>query len=287
MKNNQIYLLIGSIFLSLSVHSQDIIRTRKDTIRSKVVEIGIEEIKYRDYNNLEGPIFVLPKTDVIEITYENGTKTLFKPDSYDVTEAATSMRNKTHAVKFEFLSPLGGDLVFGYETMLKVGTNLEFKVGLIGVGFGDNAKNASGAFFKGGIKFLTRPSYVQRGVKYSHGLAGFYIKPEVIFNSYKKEKSYNSTNYNVYPYTYTSGVTKVSITNYALDIVLGKQYILGNSITIDFYFGIGYGIRSTSYDTNSVTNSDFENESNEYSHVFGGKDSPMVMTGGFTIGVLF
>ncbi len=275
MKNNQIYLLIVCLFFSLLANSQDIIRTKKDTILSKVVEIGIEEIKYRNFNNLDGPIFVLPKTDVIEITYENGTKTLLKPDSYDVTTAATSMRNKTHAVKYEFLSPLGGDLVFGYETMLKVGTNLEFKIGLIGVGFGENAENASGVFFKGGVKFLTRPSYVQRGIKYSHGLAGFYIKPEVIFNTYKKKEV-------------NSGVTKANITNYALDIVFGKQYILGNSVTMDFYFGIGYGIRSTSYDTNSINNSDFENEgSYEYSHIFGGKDSPLVTTGGFTIGVLF
>ena len=286
MKNNQIYLLIVCLCFSLLANSQDIIRTKKDTILAKVVEIGIEEIKYHNFNNLDGPIFVLPKTDVIEITYENGTKTLLKPDSYDVTTAATSMRNKTHAFKFEFLSPLGGDLVFGYETMLKVGTNLEFKVGLIGVGFGDNEEKASGAFFKAGIKFQTRPSYVQRGIKYSHGLAGFYIKPEVIFNSYKK--SYTNINYNVYPYVYTNEVTKANITNYALDIVFGKQYILGNSVTMDFYFGIGYGIRSTSYDTNPINNSDFENEgSYEYSHIFGGKDSPLVTTGGFTIGVLF
>jgi hypothetical protein len=282
MKNYQFGLFACFLFLSFSINAQDIVRTKKDTIRAKVVEIGIEEIKYKDFNNLEGPVFVLPKTDVIEITYENGTKTLLKPDEYDVTEAATAMRKKTRAVKYEFLSPLGGDLVFGYETLVKVGMNLEFKVGLIGVGFGENAKNASGASFKAGVKFLTRPNYVQRGVKYAHGLAGFYIKPEVIFNSYKKDEEYY--NYNVYPYTY--GVTEVSVTNYALNIVLGKQYILGNSFSLDIYGGIGYGIRSSNEDTNLIYNYDNE-ASYEYSHTYGGSESPIVFSGGFALGVLF
>lgn len=282
MRNYQICLFVCFLFLSFSLSAQDIVRTKKDTIRAKVVEIGIEEIKYKDFNNLEGPIYVLPKTDVIEITYENGTKTLLKPDVYDVTEAATAMRTKTQSIKYEFLSPLGGDLVFCYETMVKVGMNLEFKLGLIGVGFGENSKNSSGASFKAGVKFLTRPSYVQRGVKYAHGLAGFYIKPEVIFNSYKKDEEY--TNYNVYPWTY--GVTEVSVTNYALNIVMGKQYILGNSISVDFYGGIGYGIRSSNEDTNLIYY--YDNESSyEYSHIYGGKESPIVFSGGFTLGVLF
>ncbi len=284
MKNIPIKLFVCFLLLAFSsAHAQDYIRTKKDTIQAKVVEIGLEEIKYRAYNNLDGPVIVIAKTDVIEITYQNGTKTLFAPDNYDVTETATAMRKKTRSVKYEFLSPLGGDLAFGYETMLKVGTNLEFKIGIIGVGFGNSAKEASGAFFKAGVKFLTRPSYVQRGVKYSHGLAGFYIKPEFIFNSYKKTIFTGS---NTYPYNPQE--IKANITNYALNIIFGKQYILGSSVTLDYYGGIGYGIRSDNIDYSNQYFYYYDyNDGYEYSHTYGGEDSPFVLSGGITIGVLF
>lgn len=285
MKSRIFFLLIFSLFFSIFANSQDIIRTKTDTIKAKVLEIGLDEIKFRNYNNLDGPIVVISKYDVYEITFENGTKMRITPDPYDVNIDVT-LRNKSRSIKFEFFSPLTNDIAFGYETMLKVGTNLEFKAAVIGPGVNQNTKKTSGFFVKAGVKFLNRPSYTQRGVKHVHQLNGGYIKPEIIFNMY----SYDFEDYNYsYPYTYpvTKKTVRVSYTNLAADIVFGKQHILGNFITLDYYFGFGYGIRFANKKANSPYDYSGNDSSYEYSHVFLGKTTPLVLTTGLTIGVLF
>ena len=268
MKKIQFCFLFIFLFFSSLIKGQDIIRTKKDTISAKVVEIGLEEIKYRNFNNLDGPIIVIAKTDVIEITYENGTKFFLKQDPYDVN-MQVAIRNKTHSIKFEFFSPLTNDIAFGYESMLKVGTNLEFKLAIIGLGTRPNTENASGLFLKGGVKFLKSPMYIQNGVKYAHGLNGAYIKPELIFNSYSVDKTIYTSN-NSYPYTSTTELVHINYTNICVDIVFGKQYILGNAITLDYYVGFGYGIHISDHNTNSgyyIDESDYS-----YSHLYFGKN---------------
>lgn len=278
MKKIFFLLLFFSAFTAL--RAQDYIRTKTDTIKSKVLEIGIDEIKYRNFNNPDGPVIVIPKTSVIEITYENGSKYFLAPDPYDVNKEV-EVRGKTHAIKFEFFSPLTNDIAFGFEKMLKVGTNIEFKVAIIGPGTRPNNENASGFFFKGGVKFLKTPSYVMNGMKYSHGLAGAYIKPEFIFNNYSTDSYY--TNYTTGYYQTTKA--RINYTNLCLDICFGKQYILGNIITLDYYVGFGYGLKISNRDSNSIY--DDGNAGYAYSHEYFGSTTPLILTGGLTIGVLY
>lgn len=267
------------LFFTISIQAQDIIRTKKDTIQAKVLEIGLDEIKYIYFNNLDGPVYVIAKSDVIEITYKNGTKYFNTPDPYDANKEV-AVRNKTHSIKFEFFSPLGNDIAFGYEKMIKVGTNLEIKMAVIGPGFINDERNASGFWVKGGVKFLTsRSEYLHNGLKFIHALKGFYIKPEFIFNTYSIDDYDN--------YTYSNPVpTRTQKTNFAIDIVFGKQYILGNVMTFEYYAGFGYGIHSTGKN-NSIYGYDSGDEDYQYSHTYGGTEFPIVLTGGFTLGVLF
>jgi hypothetical protein len=284
MKKLKLILLFLVIY-SVSGYSQDLLRTAKDTIRCKVFEIGLNEIKYKPFSNPDGPLIVIQKSDVIEITYENGTKYFNAPDPYNANKEV-QIRDKSHAIKFEFFSPLSNKLTFGYETMIKVGTNLEFKAGLIGSGTHKNTDNASGVFIKAGIKFLTTPTYVQNGLQYSHQLKGFYIKPEIIFNTYTADHEfYNSQSTSLF-YNYGASIDRVRYTNYGLNIVFGKQYILGNILTLDYYAGAGYGIQSRSYNTNLYSDQN-PTVNYAYSHIYGGSDSPLIITGGFTLGVLF
>jgi len=43
-------------------------------IQVKVIEIDTYDIKYKKYNNIEGPIYTVDKRDYIKISYENGTE---------------------------------------------------------------------------------------------------------------------------------------------------------------------------------------------------------------------
>jgi hypothetical protein len=56
-----------------SVHSQDLINLKDgNVIEARIVEISQTEIRYRRYDHLDGPIIVIPATDVLSIRYENG-----------------------------------------------------------------------------------------------------------------------------------------------------------------------------------------------------------------------
>lgn len=72
--------LLVFLFLlcSVSVSAQDVI-VKKDgsTILSKVLEVGQEEIKYKKFDNLEGPTYTIQKSELQAINYQNGAKDTF------------------------------------------------------------------------------------------------------------------------------------------------------------------------------------------------------------------
>ncbi|WP_418513024.1 hypothetical protein [Corallibacter sp.] len=63
-----------TLLISFSLFSQDIIVTKNnDEISSKVLEIGINKIKYKKQENLTGPDYFIEKDLVEKIIFENGT----------------------------------------------------------------------------------------------------------------------------------------------------------------------------------------------------------------------
>lgn len=47
-------------------------------IEAKIIEINESEIKYKKFNNQEGPIYTISKKNVTKIIFENGTKEIFE-----------------------------------------------------------------------------------------------------------------------------------------------------------------------------------------------------------------
>ena len=70
----KILLLLSFVLLStISVFSQDVIFTRSgDKIEAKVIEITSTTIKYKKFDQPEGPVRNIEKSDVKEIIYEDG-----------------------------------------------------------------------------------------------------------------------------------------------------------------------------------------------------------------------
>lgn len=60
------------------VSAQDVI-VKKDgsTILSKVLEVGESEIKYKKFDNLNGPTYTIKKSELQSINYQNGAKDTF------------------------------------------------------------------------------------------------------------------------------------------------------------------------------------------------------------------
>ncbi|MDR1526368.1 MAG: DUF2846 domain-containing protein [Dysgonamonadaceae bacterium] len=88
MKSRRILLTIGlCLGWILSVTAQDtIILKTGDEIRSRVLEIGDAEVKYKKFENPDGPLYVLGRAEIFMIKYENGTKDVFGLDPVESAE---------------------------------------------------------------------------------------------------------------------------------------------------------------------------------------------------------
>jgi len=61
------------LFISVSSYSQDIVLLKSAAIiKAKIIEVTDSELKFKNFDNLEGPTRVISKSQVISITYENG-----------------------------------------------------------------------------------------------------------------------------------------------------------------------------------------------------------------------
>jgi hypothetical protein len=77
----KILLLSVMLFLFFSTKAQDLIILKNtNEITAKIIEIGISEIKYKNFNNLDGPVYVMLKSDIFMIKYPNGDKDVFPAD---------------------------------------------------------------------------------------------------------------------------------------------------------------------------------------------------------------
>lgn len=71
-------LLIALIGFINSFAQDYITLTNGDEIKSKVLEVNPDVIKYKNWANLDGPTYSITKSDVFMIKYINGTKDVFK-----------------------------------------------------------------------------------------------------------------------------------------------------------------------------------------------------------------
>ncbi|MDR2039375.1 MAG: PorT family protein [Bacteroidales bacterium] len=66
------------IAFSCACFAQDVIVTKDSKkIEAKVTEISVEHVKYRLFNHQDGPVYTLPKSDIVTIVYQNGTVETF------------------------------------------------------------------------------------------------------------------------------------------------------------------------------------------------------------------
>jgi hypothetical protein len=73
------YLITAALVCSNVLSAQDIITLKSgDEIKAKVQEIGTDNVKYKKYDNQNGPTYTLMKSDIFMIKYENGDKDVFK-----------------------------------------------------------------------------------------------------------------------------------------------------------------------------------------------------------------
>ena len=271
MKKQTCYQLLLLAFMLLTAHSasaQDIIvKSNNDSIRAKVIEFDAESIYFRYANEREGIVQKIHKNQVKQIIYENGSKLTIVYNPYEIS-SDMMIKERFHAFKVDVFSALLNHYTIGYEIRLRLGLNLEVKGALIGTNLNTSLKHSEGFFVKGGLKFVKWGTSMMKGLTYIQPLKGSYYKPEFIFGKFKRDENHR----------------EISYTNYAFNLVFGRQNVINNFFVVDYFGAIGYAYQQYSYRKDSVEIKTIGDFTYGYSHVFFGKKIPITISGGVLIG---
>jgi hypothetical protein len=124
--------IFGSALIS---SAQDIIYKRDGSKEeAKIVTIGTRDIQYKKFNNLEGPVYTLAKSQITMITYQNGEYEMFTTpkDEAKVAKQELSENFARNLLGYHLFDVVYGDFTLSYERILSSGT-----VGIvIPLGFG-------------------------------------------------------------------------------------------------------------------------------------------------------
>jgi hypothetical protein len=277
--------------ISLAGKSQDrIYRNNGKVVEAKVLEIGSSEIKYKEFNNPDGPIYVLETDRIKKIVFENGKEQKFS-DAMTDPERYASQRSK--GLKMNFLAPLYGYTEIGYEQSVGVGRSFEVSVGVIGAGkagylgyyngdFNEIKRSPKGFFVSGGYKFGKLPDFILFGrSRQTHLMQGTYIKPIVYFGHYSEtQMQEKSSNF------FEKG--KQEVTFGAVQIELGRQWIFGERFMFDTYWGIGYGFDNKKSSVKYLDNTYYFEEEAAFNYVNAraGRSPGLSLTFGLKVGWL-
>ncbi len=103
----RILVLFAFMLVAMSAISQDVLYTTGgNKIKAKVLEINSKDLKYKDYNNLEGPTYVITKMDVVLIQYVNGVIEIINDNPPTIAPKINENLSLADTKTEEFVKPL-------------------------------------------------------------------------------------------------------------------------------------------------------------------------------------
>lgn len=243
-----------------------IVTARNDTIKAKVVKVTVDKIMYR-FPGQSGLIKEIPKNQVKEIIYENGTTLTIIYNLYEVSPDLLAP-DKHKALKVDIGAPFFNHYTIGYEWRYKPGKNISVKAGVIWPGMHKNLDKAKGGLLKAGLRFISCSDCIYKGLKYKHPLKGTYYEPELIVSGFEVDKD----------------TVKVMHLTYGVNLLFGKQFIIGKGFLIDIFGGAGVGFQNIFYHKEGEYNSKDYDFTYAFSHLYFGNKVPIVLSGGFMVG---
>ncbi|WP_461246718.1 hypothetical protein [Treponema sp. R6D11] len=156
------FFIFTAIFLFIgicSVAAQDIIVLRDGSmIEAKVSEISPTEIRYKRFNNLDGPTIVIPADRVLSIRYQNGNQEIINAEAKPAQKKPVTPAMDPDKFIFAFNANPGGLLGSYMPLCLEFGKghfNSEVHIGFWGLPnvlatFNYFWPNSVGGFYLGG-----------------------------------------------------------------------------------------------------------------------------------------
>lgn len=124
MKKNLLFLTV-MLVISVFSKAQDIITPKKgDEIKAKVVDITETQVKYKKFENVNGPTYTIEISSITSIKYENGTIDKF---DIDLTKSTPLKEKKVQKKQVSFFEPTDSNTIdagfWGVNLGLSLPTN--------------------------------------------------------------------------------------------------------------------------------------------------------------------
>ncbi len=239
-------------------------------VACKILEVNEFEFKYKLSNMIDGPTYFIDKANVVKYCLSNGFCETVTQDELLVENEHKEIIGNRQVIKIHPFSFAGSHISVAYEKVIKVGMNLDIEAGYINSNINTSVNSfglnnygeifKSGFYFKPGAKFFLGQDFSVKGLKYAHPLKGRYIKLDVVVASVNYDNIGFSYSTGTYPYAPTQTVyTDIKTFAYGGFVNYGRQFILGNILTMDYYIGVGFTGHSITY-----TNPEYKTNPNVY-----------------------
>ena len=206
MKKTVLFTILLTCIYSVNLFAQDTIIFKSGMrVVAKVEEINKGEIKYRKFDNVNGPLIIVDRDDINKIKYINGTTEeimVTLPPNSNLIMTDSVLRHKSNIIYLDLTYILFRKINFGYEKIVANGY----------LGLGVNSYLA----LDNSLSF--QDVYNNGRVKESHG-GGIALKyyPEaakrnsffIVFNFDALSNNYQSVDINAYTTAYNNYLTQV------------------------------------------------------------------------------
>ena len=230
------FLSLVILFCVIESQAQDVIYKKDKTkVEAKVLEVGISDVKYKPTANPDGPTYIISKSEIATIVFQNGTFEVFSNES--------SAKRKSDSISAIFCRDYIGVDIAQFATM-SIGIAYEHifgKKGMLalripfatGLQHGQYYYYRNGKTFGTGFDLLCFPT--------GQGVLRYFVAPYFEWGMFRY-RSYSYYNYS----SYADG------NHFAAGIKNGLQYkpTLHFSFSADFGFGL-YSDR-TRYNSSEV-----------------------------------
>jgi len=228
MKKNIIVLAI-TLFSSIGFAQDVLTKKTGEEIQSKVLEVTIAEIKYKKFDNLNGPTFTILKSDVLIIRYENGSKDIFnepqQPQGQQQLLSENPVSFKKNEIKGNALALVLGSFGVAYERILNEESAVGFAINVpINNDIWDINYTAT-AYYR--YYFGEKPA------------AGFFGEAFGMLNS---------VNDWVYDESLPSYDEPKTLIDFAIGIGLGGKWVTKKGLLLELNAGVGRNLFNNQYD---------------------------------------
>ena len=78
-----LFIIVALMAFNISNSQDIIIKKSGDEIKSKIFEVTSTDVKYKNFDNQNGPLYTISKSEIFVIKYENGTKEIISDEKIE------------------------------------------------------------------------------------------------------------------------------------------------------------------------------------------------------------